>query len=186
MAVIFKHSSIYSMYFCTFTGYNWLHLFEQTNSYDLVYDWFTVLKKKSVDIVAYVIMPNHVHCILNFPDENFNLNKVLSNGKRFMAYQIINRLEAKNEHQTLKYLHDALSERERKKGQLHKVFKDSFDAKPVFSEKFLIQKLNYIHLNPVTGKWKLADDFSLYEHSSASFYESGIAKLFLPKHYMEL
>ena len=103
-----------------------------------------------------------------------------------MAYQIINRLEAKNEHQTLKYLHDALSERERKKGQLHKVFKDSFDAKPVFSEKFLIQKLNYIHLNPVTGKWKLADDFSLYEHSSASFYESGIAKLFLPKHYMEL
>ena len=97
MAVKFKHSSIYSMYFCTFTCYNWLHLFEQTNSYDLVYDWFTVLKKKSVDIVAYVIMPNHVHCILNFPDENFNLNKVLSNGKRVMAYQIINRLEAKNE-----------------------------------------------------------------------------------------
>jgi putative transposase len=46
--------------------------------------------------------------------------------------------------------------REKKKGQVHKIFKDSFDAKPIFSEKFLIQKINYIHYNPVTGKWMLA------------------------------
>ncbi|HEY5367711.1 MAG TPA: transposase [Hanamia sp.] len=89
MAVKFKHSNTYTMYFCTFTCYDWLHLFEQTNSYDLVYNWFSILKKKSVDVVAYVIMPNHVHCILNFQDENFNLNKIVSNGKRFMAYEII-------------------------------------------------------------------------------------------------
>ncbi len=36
---------------------------------------------------------------------------------------------------------------------------DSFDAKPIFSEKFLLQKLNYIHYNPVKGKWRLAKDF---------------------------
>ncbi len=65
-------------------------------------------------------------------------------------------------------------------------FKDSFDAKPIFSEKFLIQKLNYIHYNPVTGKWNLAKDFVSYQHSSASFYEEGIAKYFIPKHYKDL
>ncbi len=59
--------------------------------------------------------------------------------------EIVNRLEYANDTETLKILQDALTERERKKKQLRKVFKDSFDAKTIFSEKFLIQKLNYIH-----------------------------------------
>ncbi len=83
-------------------------------------------------------------------------------------------------------LKNELTERERKKKQLHKVFKDSFDGKPIFSEKFLLQKLNYIHHNPVSGKWKLAKDFVSYEHSSASFYEDGIVRHFMLKHYKDL
>ncbi len=78
-----------------------------------------------------------------------------------------------------------LKEKESKK-QLHKVFKDSFDGKPIFSEKFLLQKLNYIHYNPVSGKWILSNDFVSYEHSSASFYEGGIARHFIPKYYKDL
>ncbi len=163
-----------------------MHVFGLTNSYDLVYSWFDILKKDKIEVVGYVIMPNHVHCILYFPEAGFNLNKILSNGKRFMAYEIINRLEYTNDTKTLKILQDALTEREKKKKQLHKVFKDSFDAKVIFSEKFLIQKLNYIHHNPVTGKWKLAKDFVSYEHSSASFYEEGIIRHLELKHYMSL
>ncbi len=122
-----------------------MHLFELTKSYDLVYNWFNILKKDEIEIIAYVIMPNHVHCILYFPEAGFNLDKILSNGKRFMAYKVLDRLEFANEIKVLKTLQDALTERERKKKQLHKVFKDSFDAKAIFSEKFLVQKLNYIH-----------------------------------------
>jgi hypothetical protein len=66
------------------------------------------------------------------------------------------------------------------------VFNNSFDAKAIFSEKFLLQKLEYIHRNPVSGKWNLVDDFTDYEHSSASFYETGQAKLFTPLHYKDL
>jgi REP element-mobilizing transposase RayT len=163
-----------------------MHLFGLTNSYDLVYSWFDILKKDKIEVVGYVIMPNHVHCILYFPEAGFNLNKILSNGKRFMAYEIINRLEVANDNKTLKILQEALTEREKKKKQLHKVFKDSFDAKAIFSDKFLIQKLNYIHYNPVTGKWKLAKDFVSYEHSSASFYEDGVVRDFEPKHFKDL
>ena len=174
------------MYFCTFTCHEWMHLFELTNSYDLVYDWFNILKEDSIEVIGYVIMPNHVHGILYFPETGFNLDKILSNGKRFMAYQLVNRLEKANDTNTLTILQNALTERERKKKQLHKVFKDSFDAKPIFSEKFLLQKLNYIHYNPVKGKWRLATDFISYEHSSASFYEEGITRHFIPKHYKDL
>ena len=63
----------------------------------------------------------------------------------------------------LGYLEKSVSERERNKGQLHKVFTDSFDAKGIYSQKFFYQKLNYIHLNPVSGKCQLIDDYTKYE-----------------------
>ena len=37
----------------------------------------------------------------------------------------------------------------------------------------MIQKLNYIHRNPVSGKWRLVDNYIDYKHSSAGFHESG-------------
>ncbi len=186
MSVKYKHSDVYSMYFCTFTCYEWMHLFELTNSYDIVYNWFNILKQEKIEVIGYVIMPNHMHCILYFPEPGFNLNKILANGKRFMAYEIINRLEKANDTHTLEFLDDALTVREKKKKQLHKVFKESFDAKAIFSEKFLIQKINYIHHNPVSGKWNLANDFVCYEHSSASVYEEGVIRHLQPRHFNDL
>ena len=66
------------------------------------------------------------------------------------------------------------------------MFKNSFDAKAIYSEKFLLQKINYIHRNPVSGKWMLAKDFVSYEHSSASFYEAGKVMHFTPKHFRDI
>jgi hypothetical protein len=58
MAIKLKHSDIYSTYFITFTCIAWLSLFDITNSYDLAYNWFSVLKKENdANVVAYVIMP---------------------------------------------------------------------------------------------------------------------------------
>ncbi len=186
MPAKYKHSDIYSMYFCTFTCYNWIPLFEITNSFDIVYNWFNILRQNKIEIVAFVIMPNHLHCILYFPEPDFNLNIIISNGKRFMAYEIINRLENEKQAELLSQLSNAVSANERKKGQLHRVFENSFDAKAIFSEKFLLQKLNYIHRNPVNGKWQLAKDFVSYEHSSASFYEESKSLHFTPKHFRDI
>ncbi len=168
------------MYFCTFTCYKWLPLFDIVNGYDLVYNWFDQLKEDGHHTTAYVIMPNHIHTILYFPTAGFNLNKIISNAKRFMAYEMIRRLEESGNRLLLTKLSAAVSDRERKKGQLHKVFSSSFDAKGIYTEKFFIQKLNYIHLNPVRGKWRLVEDYTTYEHSSASYYERGQVKSYVP------
>jgi putative transposase len=186
MSVKFKHANTYTMYFCTFTCFKWLPLIETTKSYDLVYSWFNMLKQEEISVIAFVIMPNHLHCMLYFPEPDFNLNKIISNAKRFMAYEIVNRLEENKETVLLELLAKSVTLREQKKGQLHKVFKSSFDAKPIFSDKFLMQKINYIHNNPVSGKWNLAKDVVSYEHSSAAFYEMGLIHHFLPAHYRDL
>ena len=82
-----------------------------------------------------------------------------------MAYEIVKRLEAANDSKTLLQLKEGLTDRDAKKGQKHKVFEDSFDAKPIYHRNFLLQKINYIHLNPVRGKWRLVEHWEDYEYS---------------------
>ena len=44
----------------------------------------------------------------------------------------------------------------------------------IYSRAVAQQKLDYIHFNPLTGKWRLAKDDISYYYSSAKFYETGI------------
>ena len=67
-------------------------------------------------------------------------------------------------------LKEGLTERDVAKGQKHKGFEALFDAKPIYNRGFLLQKINYIHLNCLGGKWKLAEHWEDYEHSSARLY----------------
>jgi len=149
----------------------------------MVYKWFDYLKEQGYGTIAYVIMTNHMHTILYFPNPGFHFNMIIGNAKRLMAYEIIKRLEQADEQTILNYLSGELTQREKNKGQIHKVFTDSFDAKGIYNEKFFNQKLNYIHRNPVSGKWQLATDYTEYGHSSASFYETGEVKHYEPFDY---
>jgi REP element-mobilizing transposase RayT len=177
MPVRFKHDEqSHSIWFATFTCWKWLSLIQETNSYYAVYKWFDSLSEKNVYVTGYVIMPNHVHALLYFPQMPKSLNTVIGNAKRFLAYEIVKRLEEKKANELLELLYGAVKKSERKKGQRHKVFEDSFDAKECYSTEFIFQKLHYMHHNPVSKRWQLVNDFAEYEYSSASFYEKGIKK----------
>ena len=115
-------------------------------------------------------MPNHVHLILQLPDSVDNLNSIISNGKRFIAYELVKKLNQQDEQAILHLLSMGCSDKEKAKRQKHKVFEPSFDAKPVYTTEFFQQKLDYIHHNPVIGKWMLCDEFTDYTHSSAAYY----------------
>jgi REP element-mobilizing transposase RayT len=167
-------------WFVTFTCYNWLPLFELTNSYVLVYKWLKLIDDKyGIKTTGFVIMPNHVHMLLYLTKLDVNQNTIMANAKRFMAYDLVKRLGEQQHTDVLRVLALGCSEKERAKGQLHKVFEPSFDAKPVYTLDFLYQKLDYIHHNPVSGKWQLCEEFTDYVHSSAAFYELGIPHLFV-------
>lgn len=161
------------LYFITFTCFRWLPLIRQTLAYDLVYKWFEYLKVNNHRIVGYVIMPNHLHLLIDFCRSDKPINRIIGDGKRFIAYEIVKRLEKMNESGTLSRLARAVRSGEREKGKRHEIWKESFDWKYCESAAFAYQKLVYIHNNPCAGKWKLAKDIMAYEHSSASYYISG-------------
>ncbi len=81
-------------FFITFTCFEWLPLIDKTGGYDIVYKWFDHLKSKGHKINGFVIMPNHVHALITFISCDQTTNTIVGNGKRFMAYEIIRRLEA--------------------------------------------------------------------------------------------
>ena len=188
-----------AFYFFTITCYKWLQLFEITNFYDHIYNWFDILKYYGVKTVSYVIMPNHLHAIIFFPD-NIKIklrndkqevkiayaNRLIGTGKRFMAYEIVKRLKKNNQKNILNILREGVDKLQSKKGKLHQVFQPSFDLKILLTEKFLVQKINYIHKNPITKKWNLADDYRNYKYSSAGFYELEKYQGYEIEHYLKV
>ncbi len=160
------------MYFITITCQDWLPLFEITNSYDTAYKWFDCLKTKDHHLRGYVIMPNHLHVLIEFNSAK-SINIIVSNGKRFMAYTIVERLKEQNDVDILLQLSEAVSSSDKDRGKIHQVFERSFDCKEITNQHFYLQKLSYIHNNPCSGIWKLAESPVDYIHSSANYYATG-------------
>ena len=171
MSIKYTQTDINQTYFCTFTCLDWLNLFSITDLYDELYKWFNLLIQDNQQVVAFVIMPNHLHVLLHITKKDKTINTILANGKRFLAYEIVKHLEREGRFDILKILSNAVRAEERKRKKKHRVFEVSSDIKVCLSEKFLLQKLNYIHSNPLRGKWLLADLPENYPHSSACFYE---------------
>lgn len=161
------------MYFVTFTCYAWLPLIELTKAYDQLYKFFEILNKKGHQMTGYAIMPNHVHFLLYFNMQNQSLNTIIGNGKRFIGYEMIKRLESQGQHSILKILSDAVNPAERSRNKQHELWQGTFDVKDCRTEAFILQKLNYMHFNPCTDRWRLCEKPHEYEHSSAAFYQSG-------------
>ena len=118
-------------------------------------------------------MPNHLHLLLYYAGGVQSLNTIVGNGKRFIAYDIIKRLEKQNDLELLRTLELGVCAKDKSRGKKHEVWQGAFDGKECRTEKFVLQKLHYIHNNPCSKRWKLASSPIDYLHSSARFYICG-------------
>lgn len=183
-----KHTIPYysGTFFITFTCYQWLPLIDKTNGYNIVYNWFSHLKSKGHFINGYVIMPNHVHAVISFINTQQSINTIVGNGKRFMAYEIIARLEKQGETELLNKLSSNIEAKRKENNKHHNVWELSFDWKECIKKEFVWQKLDYIHNNPSAGKWQLAPNAIEYLHSSAKYYLTGVQGIYEVVNFMEM
>ncbi|MDA3839849.1 MAG: transposase [Patescibacteria group bacterium] len=158
-------------YFITFTILGWKNIFVQDKYFDLIYRWFDYVKEKyNNTIYSYVIMPNHIHLLIKISAKSPTLSVLIMNAKRFLAYDIVKFLKEDNKSEFL----DFFNQNARKNvGAKHKLFENRFDSLIIQSEKFFLEKLNYIHKNPCNKHWRLADSPENFKHSSASNYTLG-------------
>ncbi len=96
-------------------------------------------------------MPNHVHVIIAFKNKGKSINTIIGNGKRFLAYELVKRLKIVENNILLEKMQSWVDPAQKKNNKLHHVFEPSFDWKECSNERFINQKLDYIHANPCVG-----------------------------------
>jgi len=120
----------HNCFFVTTTCVNWYHLIRFSNSYALIEDSMTfVCDKYKCSILGYVIMPNHVHFILHF-NENNNLSNLMRDFKKYTSVKIRQALETKEPN----LLNDL---RIVKEGRVFQIWKDRFDDVYLADKKLL-------------------------------------------------
>ena len=157
------------IYFYTATINNWKNVLHDDKRKDIIInslEWLVI--QKAVKVYAFVIMPNHIHLIWQ-PLDNSKFKNVQLSFMRFTAQKILFDLQDSNS----SILDDLLVEKKDRKFQ---IWQRNPLAIELYSRKILEQKLDYIHNNPVQGKWMLADSPLNYKYSSAMYYENEDSK----------
>jgi REP element-mobilizing transposase RayT len=151
-----------SAYFLTFTVVDWVDVFSRQVYRDIILESLTYCRKeKGLKVWGYVIMTNHIHCILSAV--NNNLSDVVRDFKRFTATSIMKLVPDKKESRSdwmMRRFEFAI-----KRGKRNERFQFwQHDNHPVelHSLKFINQKLNYIHMNPVRAGWVEKESDWLY------------------------
>ena len=113
-------------------------------------------------IFAYVIMPDHLHLLTNQPNTTAD---VLRYVKGITGRRVIDYLKEKNYQGSLAKLRHVEWKREHK----YSLWQQEKNVFSIFSEAVFMQKVNYIHLNPVrAGLVERATD---YRWSSARIWQ---------------
>ncbi len=153
------------IYFYTATIHNWLPLLEQDSNKQVIIDSLKFLSGNGlITVYAFVIMPNHIHLLWQ---QNAANGSETPKGSllKYSAHIFLKQLQDTNA--AAPYLVNATNKK-------HEIWQRDSLAIEIYSRAVAQQKLQYIHFNPVKGKWALAKDDLGYYYSSARFYETGI------------
>jgi len=149
--------------FFTATILNWNHLLKDDQYKNIVTDSLRFLvTNHRVHIFGFVVMPNHIHIIWQMR-KGIESSHVQRDFLKYTAQQI--KLDLQKQRPGLLELYKVnVKDRE------YQIWEHRPLSVPLVNEFMLEQKLEYIHLNPIREKWRLADLPENYYYSSARFY----------------
>ena len=153
------------IYFFTATIHNWLPLLTHDNNQELIISYLKKLCDNGlITVYAFVLMPNHIHII-------WRQNKL--NGKetpqgsflKYTAHEFLKKLKVSG----LSVFYEVTAANKK-----HEIWQRDSLSVELYSRAVALQKFQYIHSNPVSGKWLLSKDDLNYHYSSSRFYETGV------------
>lgn len=160
-----SYQALDKIYFWTATIHEWHKVLDCDENKKMIIDTLrSYSNAKLITVYGFVIMPTHIHIIWKQNIRNGQEMPLSS----FMKYTAKKLLIYAEEHGIANLF------KIRACNKVHQIWKRDSLAIELFSRKVMQQKLNYIHTNPIKGKWQLASDETSYQYSSAKFYEAGI------------
>ena len=172
-----SYTTLGKIYFWTASIHEWYDLLAPDENKQIIIDSLKYLSDRGfINVYAFVIMPTHIHLI-------WEMNKL--NGKespkasflKYTGHTLLNKL--KKDGKSDNFLVNETNKN-------HEIWQKEPLAIEIFSLKVAIQKLEYIHYNPVSGKWQLAKDDISYHYSSVRFYDNGLDEFGFLKNLMSV
>jgi len=173
-----SYTELNQPYFWTITVKQWQHLLKAEDHKMIIIDSLQWLcSNQLIKVYGYVIMPNHIHLLWNqlrmngkeFPKNSF---------EKFTAKSMIRHMQLDQPMDVRNYKVSASDRR-------YNIWQRDPLAVKIFSREMAIQKLQYIHNNPLQVHWALSDSPETYRFSSAGFYATGIDEFNILTHYMD-
>ena len=154
-------------YYITSTLTEWMPLFKYPSVRAIVCEEISrATAECGGHISAYVIMPDHLHLLGYLPNGNL-LHKYCKLWRGRSARRITIAAEANDFRDVLFRM-----ARHASGGARYAVWKEQVRSLPMYNESKLLEKIAYIHANPVRrGLVQHPDD---WEYSSWRFYEEGV------------
>ncbi|NNL91472.1 MAG: transposase [Saprospiraceae bacterium] len=158
------------LYFLTFTVVGWVDVFTRKVHCDIIIDALKYCQKnKGLFIYAYVIMSNHIHLVVS-TKENYNLSTVIRHFKSFSARKIIDSIKTSRKESRKEWILQLFKQFASKNNcrSEFQFWKNGSRPIVLYSPRFINQKIDYIHLNPV--KAGIVVNPEDYNYSSAKNY----------------
>jgi REP element-mobilizing transposase RayT len=153
MSTKYKATTTEDCYFITITTVGWIDVFTRLNQkQNIIHALQYCQFYKGLEIYAYCIMTNHMHLMCKATN-GFILSDVIRDFKKYTSKKIIQTISNEPESRRewmLDYFKKSCDHL--KKEQHYKVWQNGYHAEHIFSNKFIRQKLDYIHFNPVKDK----------------------------------
>ena len=166
------------LYFYTATIHQWKPLIKDFNLEPVIIQSLSFLYHKGcINVYGFVIMPNHIHLIWELLDTNGKESPAASFMK-YTAHEFQQTVKKENPSLLSQYKVDWESRK-------YNFWHPKADWFLLNQLPALEQKLNYIHMNPMRGKWSLVTDPCDYYYSSCRFYEKGINEFEFLKDYRD-
>ena len=154
-----------SIYYITSVVYNRLKIFTSPSFIIPIIDSLNYYRYQySCKLIGFVIMPDHIHLLI-FPQIEQAVTNFMRDFKRFTSGRITRQAKVEGKAEWIQAFENAGAATERAE---YKVWQDSFWEQNIYTDKFLQQKLDYIHLNPVRAG--IVESSTDYPYSSYQNY----------------
>lgn len=177
-----SETSLNEIYFWTLTIKDWKYLLTEDNyKMIIIHSLYYLTQNELAKIYGYVIMPNHIHLIWQLLKMNGKESPKASFVKHTAhAFKSSLKTQGQSQYCCLQDFYIGTKEKQYEFWQRDPL------AIPVYSRSVMLQKLDYMHKNPLVDKWHLSVTPEEYRYSSASYYATGIDEFDIVTHISEL
>ncbi len=150
-------------YFLTCTVVGWLPVFTRPQTVQILLDsWKHLREHNEFQLLAYVILENHLHPITRSPQ----LSRAMQSFKSYTARRILAYLASEGARTVLDQF--ARLKLQHKKDSAYQFWQEGSKPKQIRTDDVMWQKLEYVHFNPVNRGY--IDDPVHWCYSSARNY----------------